>query len=245
MQGLGESSKPHFIAHHIRYTWVDDRVIILDLQSEAYFALDPTASLMWQQLALGHDREHALQYLLARHSVDSVDSDQIERDFAGFVEKCRESGWLVNKLPPTATRSIRSSASGQIKGISALAAWWALYRTSRSLSTRGFSATYAALSELAQLEMGHEPDERTISAALRAFTRAEEFFHLKSAPADCLPRSLALFRFLRQVGVPVEHCIGVDTFPFSAHAWAQYQGRVVHDAELNPKQYTIIAKLPP
>jgi hypothetical protein len=54
---LLELAKPYFPAPHIRHAWIDDRVVILDLESEAYFALDPTASFMWRQLALGLERK--------------------------------------------------------------------------------------------------------------------------------------------------------------------------------------------
>ena len=58
------------------------------------------------------------------------------------------------------------------------------------------------------------------------------------------PRSLALFTFLRRTGLPVCHCIGVRPFPFSAHAWTECHGRVVHDDALNRNRFTIIARIP-
>ena len=80
---------------------------------------------------------------------------------------------------------------------------------------------------------------------MTAFARAEEFFYLKTAPADCLPRSLALFRVLRAAGLPVEHCIGVQQFPFTAHAWAQFRGDIIHDDPENQTRYTVIARISP
>ena len=240
---MTEFSKPYFVAPHIRYAWIEDRVIILDLQSEAYFALDPTASFMWQQLGLGHGREQSVQNLREKYSTQS---HRVEEDFAAFVRRCADSGWLVDEPPPQPAGPMRlSTDGGQVRRISTIGAWWTLYRTTRSLSVRGFSATYAALSETAQLEESRKPNrDETLSAAVKAFARAEEFFHLKNAPADCLPRSLALFRFLRLVGVPAEHCIGVGIFPFSAHAWTQCQGRIIHDEQFDREQYTIIARIP-
>ena len=58
-------------APHIRYAWVDDRVVILDLLSESYYALDPTASGMWQQLTRGQDREESLRHLGQQYAGDA------------------------------------------------------------------------------------------------------------------------------------------------------------------------------
>jgi hypothetical protein len=84
---------------------------------------------------------------------------------------------------------------------------------------------------------------RLLERAVAAFGHAENFFILKRAPQDCLPRSLALFRFLRLVGVPAEHCIGVRRYPFLAHAWVEHGDRVVHDHPAHPRTFTTLARI--
>ena len=128
----------------------------------------------------------------------------------------------------------------------AIRAWWALVCVTISLSWRGFSRTYAdAVSASKSRPVATDDLEHVLSKAVVAFARAEEFFYLKAAPADCLPRSLALFRILRAVGLPVEHCIGVQQFPFTAHAWAQFRGDIIHDDPENQTRYTVIARISP
>jgi hypothetical protein len=82
-----------------------------------------------------------------------------------------------------------------------------------------------------------------LAKALAAFARAENCFSMKQAPRDCVPRSLALFRFLRLVGLPAEHCIGVRRSPFQAHAWVEFEGRVVHDLPSRQLKYTTLARI--
>ena len=78
---------------------------------------------------------------------------------------------------------------------------------------------------------------------MRAFGRAENFFALRKAPRDCLPRSIALFSFLRELGLPAEHRIGVDRYPFRAHAWVETDGRVLADHSGNAVVFTTIARI--
>lgn len=235
-------SAPLYVAPHIRHVWMDDRVAILDLRSESYFALDPTASLMWREFTLGHDRDARLRNLLCRFPDGSP---QLELDFDAFGQRCIEAGWLIETRAAISQDARARSKHKPASRLLALRAWWSLLRVTRSLSAQGFSRTYNAVSQMtpADLAQGHDPD-RILSAGLAAFARSEEFFHLKTSPADCLPRSLALFQFLRTLGLPAEHCIGVQQFPFSAHAWTQFRGHIVHDDPANQERYTVIARIP-
>ena len=92
----------------------------------------------------------------------------------------------------------------------------------------------------------HRPTAVVFSliACVAAFAKAENFCYLKKAPRDCLPRSLALFRFLRSIGAAAVHCIGVRQFPFGAHAWVEFQECVLHDNPAVAETYTVIARLP-
>jgi hypothetical protein len=234
--------KPLYVAPHVRHVWMDDRVAILDLRSESYFALDPTASLMWREFALGRDRDERLRNLLCRFPDGST---QLELDLDAFRHRCVEAGWLVETPSGSAQGVPARSTRKPARRLLTIRAWWSLFGVTRSLSVQGFSRTYNAVSQTAtaDLERARDPD-RILSAGLSAFARSEEFFHLKTSPADCLPRSLALFQFLCNIGLPVEHCIGIQQFPFSAHAWTQFRGHVVHDDPANQERYTVIARLP-
>jgi hypothetical protein len=237
---LGKPER-YFAANHVRYAWIDDRVVILDLRTEAYFALDPTASSMWREVTSPYAADEGLRRLEQRYAVEPA---RLEADFHAFVRRCIEAEWLADVETAPAPRQ---RAAGRRRGrwLLTLRAWWTLLATARSLAARGFAATYARLS---RPESGKETadgaQDELFSTAMRAFARAEQFVYLKRAPADCLPRSLALFEFLRSLGFAVEHRIGVRQFPFAAHAWTEYRGHVVHDDPENISRYTVISSLP-
>jgi hypothetical protein len=229
----------YFAANHVRHAWVDDRIVILDLRTESYFALDPVASSMWRELTAPYAADEGLRRLEQRYAVAPA---QLAADFHAFTGRCVEAEWLVD-VEPVPPRL----AAGRRRGRwpLALRAWWTLLATTRSLAARGFASTYARLSRPEGAEaIRAGAQEELFSTAMRAFARADQFVYLKRAPADCLPRSLALFEFLRSLGLTVDHRIGVRQFPFAAHAWTEHRGQVVHDDPENISRYTVIASLP-
>ena len=56
--------------------------------------------------------------------------------------------------------------------------------------------------------------------------------------ALCLERSLVLYHYLRRVGQPVTFCLGVQPFPFAAHAWVEYRNEPVNDVPEHVKWFT-------
>jgi hypothetical protein len=232
-----------YVTPHIRYVWMEDRVVILDLKTESYFALDPTASYMWRELCRGRTHDECLNVLAG---LFPDDRPRLGIDFDAFANRCVEAGWLVRTVtaPPQEAHVARIRKPG--RQFLTIRAWWALVCVTISLSWRGFSRTYAdAISASKSRPVVTDDLEDVLSRGVAAFARAEEFFYLKAAPADCLPRSLALFRILRATGLPVEHCIGVQQFPFTAHAWAQFRGGIIHDDPENQNRYTVIARISP
>jgi hypothetical protein len=47
--------------------------------------------------------------------------------------------------------------------------------------------------------------------------------------AACLERSLLLFWYLRRAGVSVAFRMGVQMYPFGAHAWVEHEGVAIND----------------
>jgi hypothetical protein len=197
---------------------------------------------MWREFTLGHDRDECRRNLGYQFPDDVT---RLELDLGVFENSCIESGWLLRA--PYAPTQVRRTfpTRGPAEQFLTVRAWLSLFRATRSLSSRGFSWTYdAVLQKIHAYTLRSCDQEQILLAAVTAFARAEHFFNLKTAPADCLPRSLALFQFLRRVGLPVEHCIGVQQFPFSAHAWTEFRGHVVHDDPQNQERFTVIARIP-
>ena len=91
----GNLNTGHHVPSHIRHVRVGDRVIILDIRSESYFALDPVASLMWEELIAGRGRDECLRRL---GEEISGTPQEIEDDLYAFSEKCLARG-LMRESP--------------------------------------------------------------------------------------------------------------------------------------------------
>lgn len=223
----------------VRFRAVDGLVVLLDLRTASYVVLDRVATAMWQALTCHADEARRLAELAERFDAPA---GVLRDDLDAFARDCLERGFLAPE-PPAAPSPAGLGRGRAARGALALRAWLSLLATSRSIARRGFSDTYRRYSRLPCPASGGEDVDALASRARQAFSRAENFFVLRGAPRDCLPRSLALFRFLRSVGVPAEHCIGVQRFPFEAHAWVECGGSVVHDSPTFTGCYAEIARL--
>ena len=104
------------------------------------------------------------------------------------------------------------------------------------LKLRGFHAAYSRAKSYATMI-----DERAVPAqkpvffetAMAAFHRAERLVFSGRGLDDCLPRSLALFVYLRRCNLTARHFIGVRRYPFAAHAWVEHDGQML----LEPRHF--------
>jgi hypothetical protein len=55
--------------------------------------------------------------------------------------------------------------------------------------------------------------------------------------AACLERSLLFYWYLRRAGVPVRFRMGVQMYPFLAHAWVEHGGRAINDLPEHVRQF--------
>ncbi|MEN6615032.1 MAG: lasso peptide biosynthesis B2 protein [Syntrophorhabdus sp.] len=230
----------YYLSPYVRYVDIADRVTILDIRSESYFALEPLASMMWKELAAGHTHTQCLDTITRQ---GTSDDPELADNLASFAQQCVDTGLLTLTADAPPSAKVKRRIPGIRKRFASTRAWLSLARTTLSLSRKGFFKTYTDALNIPALYAVTDRDSRTVERAVSAFSRAENFFHLKKAPLDCLPRSLALFVFLRTSGLPAEHCIGVRQFPFTAHAWTECNGHVVHDDPLNQENFSVIARI--
>ncbi len=214
--------------------------VVLDLTTASYYVLDDVASAMWSIATDASDPRAALAELASNSAVEPA---QMRRDFERFVAECVERGFLESAATPAAEAALASPApagTAPSSGFLLVAlAWRSLAGTRRALAREGFSAVYE---RVARLPLAR--DGIGLARATAAFRRAENFSVSPDAPDDCLPRSLALYRFLRLAGVPATHVIGVTRIPFAAHAWVESGGRPVLDDSPLRRSMTSLARLP-
>lgn len=76
-----------------------------------------------------------------------------------------------------------------------------------------------------------------IGSVLNAVSTASRFsvFHVR-----CLEQSMVVYRLLKQRGLQVSICVGVQKHPFCAHAWVEHDGRVINDSQQVKDKYCVI-----
>jgi hypothetical protein len=75
---------------------------------------------------------------------------------------------------------------------------------------------------------GHPPDAEALRVCVVSVNRVKRF---SLFPGNCLSQSLALVRLLREQGVTADLRLGarLTGTKFDAHAWVEYDGRVLND----------------
>lgn len=195
------------LAPHVRWTSLHGAVFLLDLRRGEYLALE---------------REHAAAWsaLLGRSVAGPPPADT---EVAAVRAAALARGWIVSKdrVAEPSSLSPRRPFSSLIRHCPSLWALACLLQAHLSLRWRGFAKTYEwARAQAARAAPGRSGLSALASAKAR-FRSVEHLVISKRGLEDCLPRSLALFVFLRGLGFPVRHRIGIRCFPFAAHAWVE------------------------
>jgi Transglutaminase-like superfamily len=209
------------VSPDVRFAELDGTVILLELNSAEYFALDDTGSDIWLRLV-----ESRTGIGTALDELRAERGEAITR----FVDECLRRNLLARSRPapvaPPSPRTARRSI-GSHRFLTARA-WLHLVRTWVLLRIRGFGQVYRR--HLRERSLQHPASPDLLQRAVTSFVRAENFFWFRDAPDDCLPRSLALFSFLRSIGLPAAHCIGGTRFPgLLMHAWVESSEHVLLD----------------
>jgi hypothetical protein len=212
----------------IRYADIDGLYVILDLKTAKYFVLNEAASRMWAALS-GDRTPETPEHGGGHHEI--FEQDCLRR---GFVTAISNETHVVEMQPIPA-----------VFRIPAWQAWFSLACTAWSLRTRGFAATYESYARFGCTPLGLAEQVSRRERGAAAFLAAENLLWRRRAPEDCLPRSLALYRFMRGIGVPAIHRIGGRRVPtFAMHAWVEHCGVVVLDDPRNATELTMLSSIP-
>ncbi|MGQ0568764.1 MAG: lasso peptide biosynthesis B2 protein [Armatimonadota bacterium] len=205
-------------------------MFLLCLKTGTYFALEGSAAAMWSGLA----RQEPDAEILARvRNQFAVDDRTVFSDLSRFEATCVAKGFLsspfagagdtcADSRPWTLTRRLPSAVHASVLRLA----------VASLLRFGGFSRAYEFAARRANLPAYPESHRQDLADLLPAFRRAEFISPSLRGERDCLPRSLALFSFLRERGTLAQHLIGVRSAPFAAHAWVEVDGRpLLQEAE--------------
>lgn len=66
---------------------VADEAVLLDLESQSYFGLDPVATFIWDAVSAGKSEEEIMERITSEYDVDD---DTARADLKLFLEQLRE-----------------------------------------------------------------------------------------------------------------------------------------------------------
>jgi hypothetical protein len=95
------------------------------------------------------------------------------------------------------------------------------------LRTSGFGRTIRYLRRL--LASSHASTDVGPAIAQRMERAVATAGALYPGRGLCLEQSLVLYYILRRRGLAAKYCQGVQSYPFTAHAWVEYRGAPLND----------------
>ncbi|WP_375415340.1 lasso peptide biosynthesis B2 protein [uncultured Bradyrhizobium sp.] len=221
----------------VRHVEVELRTILLDIRDGRYVVMNETASVMWRALVTLNSEAERLEMLSAELRGSK---SRLQADTRAFTSDCLKRGYLqeepVVALPPVHARNRFSAPTIPH-------AWMSLVRTRIRIGHDNFRRAYEYALMLPKPAAFAERGANDLAQAQRAFVSAENLIPLVKAPIDCLPRSLALYHFLMRAGIDAHHFIGVQRFPFRAHAWVESGGQLLLNDPDEVGGYTTIATI--
>jgi hypothetical protein len=234
------------VSAHVRWTVLEERAILLCLQSGRYLGLDPVATLMWQGLVAAHTTAQICAEIAQRYQVPLAD---VAADYAALLARLRARGLVtaspvVGERPPRALRSRPWWHGARLPRPRWMQAWYSLLAVSATLRYGGFATGYQYAARCShQCRRDTQRLTVRVSQALASFSRAENVFLARRGLDDCLARSLSLFVFFRHLGLPAHHHIGVRGHPFTAHAWVTVEDAPLLEPPEGMQRFTVLACL--
>ena len=164
------------VGAHVHWRRVEDCVVVLDERQGRYSAIGADGVAAWDR------------------AVESAAEDGDRPLVESFIAR----GWMSREAPAARRSSpVRRAAPRRARVGGALVC---LVRAFAEVRYRGFAASYGRAKRVAEgaaLSKAVAQSDAALEAAVARFHRAEAWVLSTRELADCLPRSLALFTYLR------------------------------------------------
>jgi Transglutaminase-like superfamily len=105
-----------------------------------------------------------------------------------------------------------------------------------ALKVAGYDRTRQRIERrIARVAVVGDGDPRVVAAIEYAVAMGAALF---PGRAQCLERSLVLYDYLRSRGIAAEMRLGIQRYPFMAHAWVEYRGEPINDVPEHVRIFT-------
>ena len=250
----------YFLAPHVYPCVTDDHVVLLDLQRDKYVGVgrEQMKALAgrvkgWPSVDTAPPAEPPAQSAVQSSPPPTGEGRTPNASAESVIKKMLAAGMLTTdasigkearpvQMPrPNAVLVIEDLESRPEVRFAHVARFlWASGVTALSLRWRSIESVIATLSARNAVGRARAAtlDAETARTAVAAFIRLRPL--LFGAQDACLFDSLALMRFLSYYGVFPTCVIGVQTGPFGAHCWVQYEAVVFNDVPEYVRRFTPI-----
>lgn len=229
----------YYVSPHIRHCDVDEGGVVLNLRTEKYIALPPPARDALDSVSRGASFD-------ARENPATTEIIQALLA-AGFITATKEEGPLPRLSQPRPSESLFETLHG------------AACPRFRWTDVAAFLAAYtSAACKLKLLRFDHvlqsmharkstivpsvrNRDREYIRQLVNAFRWQRLWTY--TGTDQCLLDSLVLIDFLCRFNVAAILVLGVQSKPFGAHAWVQWQDKILNDTLEKVSRYTPILTL--
>ncbi len=110
-----------------------------------------------------------------------------------------------------------------------------------ALAIGGFERTWSWIRRRAQvIEVAADVETTTVERLEHTVAMAAALY---PGRAQCLERSLLLYWCLRRRGIVAHYRMGVQSYPFLAHAWIEYRGHPINDVPEHVRRFRPIEGL--
>ena len=82
-----ENKVMHLRTQHLQWREIEGEVVVLDLKSSRYLAVNKTGYLMWKSLAGGATRAQLISELITTFSIDKETAEKDADDFIDSLER--------------------------------------------------------------------------------------------------------------------------------------------------------------
>jgi len=198
-----------------------DRTILLDLRAERYLGLDEVGTAVWDLIARSGECGITLpQVVEAIEAEFAAPRALLETELGSLLDRLRRDRVVQCVKTDETSRPSRPPSTVRCS-LTLLGAVLAL----RLLGLRRSLGLARRLSH--HVRPAQVPTPEFMSQVVRRVDVAAAFF---PGRALCLEQAFALHLLLRQVGVAARLRIGVQPYPFAAHAWVEYEGEPVGES---------------
>ena len=217
---------------HVVSVRAGDATVLMDRKRGRYFTLNEVAGQVWDLVGAGATVPEIVERLIEQYDVRQ---DELEGDVETTVRQLasgrliapgpRSTRVLDKQQPSQGSRVLLSS--GEFRVPSVLKCGLMIFVVRVMLKTVGFAETSNWVRNRVDglaVRKDVPLDEAKATEQVVAMAGA-----LYPGRAKCLEQSLTLYWILRSRGIDVRFRMGVQPFPFLAHAWVDHRDQPLND----------------